>query len=99
MVAKMRNAGEACTAANRFYVEASVAQEFGRRLAARMSALVVGPGTQERTEVGPLVNQDAVSKVDELVRAALIEGAQALVGGHRPEGEGFYYEPTVLVNV
>lgn len=99
MVAKMRNAGEACTAANRFYVEASVAQEFGRRLAVRMSALVVGPGTQEGTEVGPLVNQDAVSKVDELVRAALIEGAQALVGGHRPEREGFYYEPTVLVNV
>jgi succinate-semialdehyde dehydrogenase/glutarate-semialdehyde dehydrogenase len=99
MVAKMRNAGEACTAANRFYVEASVADEFSRRLSSRMSALVVGPGTQESTDVGPLVNEDAVSKVDGLVRAAVIEGAEALVGGQRPDGEGFYYEPTVLVNV
>jgi succinate-semialdehyde dehydrogenase/glutarate-semialdehyde dehydrogenase len=99
MVAKMRNAGEACTAANRFYVEASVADEFSRRLAERMSALVVGPGSQESTDVGPLVNQDAVSKVDGLVRTAVIDGARALVGGQRPDGKGFYYEPTVLVNV
>jgi succinate-semialdehyde dehydrogenase/glutarate-semialdehyde dehydrogenase len=99
MVAKMRNAGEACTAANRFYVEASVADEFSRRLARRMSALVVGPGLLESTDVGPLVNQDAVSKVDGLVRAALREGAKALVGGQRLGGEGYYYEPTVLVNV
>ena len=99
MVAKMRNAGEACTAANRFYVEASVADEFTRRLAGRMSALIVGPGTGETTEVGPLVNEDTVAKVDQLVRGALAEGAQAVVGGIRPAGEGFYYEPTVLVNV
>jgi len=99
MVAKMRNAGEACTAANRFYVEASVADEFSRLLADRMSALVVGPGIQEGTEVGPLVNKDAVSKVDQLVRGALAQGAKAIAGGRRPEGEGFYYEPTVLVNV
>jgi succinate-semialdehyde dehydrogenase/glutarate-semialdehyde dehydrogenase len=105
MVAKMRNAGEACTAANRFYVEASVAAEFSRRLAERMSALVLGPGTEEGTDVGPLVNQDTVSKVDRLVRAAVIEGAHTLVGGQRPgrpdgpDTEGFYYEPTVLVNV
>jgi succinate-semialdehyde dehydrogenase/glutarate-semialdehyde dehydrogenase len=99
MVAKMRNAGEACTAANRFYVEASVADEFSCRLAERMSGLVLGAGTQEGTDVGPLVNQDAVSKVDELVRAAVIDGARPLVGGQRPEREGFYYEPTVLVNV
>ena len=99
MVAKMRNAGEACTAANRFYVEAPVADEFSRRLADRMSALVLGPGIAEGTDVGPLVNQDAISKVDGLVRAAVIDGAQALVGGRRTGGEGFYYEPTVLVNV
>ena len=99
MVAKMRNAGEACTAANRFYVEASVTDEFSRRLAQRMSALVLGPGGHEGTDVGPLVNPDAVSKVDELVRAAVTGGAQALVGGQRPDREGFYYEPTVLVNV
>jgi hypothetical protein len=99
MVAKMRNAGEACTAANRFYVQASVADDFSRRLADRMSALNLGPGTGETTEVGPLVNEDIVFKVDRLVRAALAEGAQAIVGGSRPEREGFYFEPTVLVNV
>jgi succinate-semialdehyde dehydrogenase/glutarate-semialdehyde dehydrogenase len=99
MVAKMRNAGEACTAANRFYVEAPVADEFTHKLADRMSAMSVGPGTDESTEVGPLVNEDIVSKVDQLVRGALIQGAKAVVGGIRPEGEGFYYPPTVLVNV
>jgi succinate-semialdehyde dehydrogenase / glutarate-semialdehyde dehydrogenase len=99
MVAKMRNAGEACTAANRFYVESSIAGEFGRRLAERMSALTVGPGTEEDTQVGPLVNQDAVDKVDELVRGAVDGGAEAVAGGTRPDRPGFYYDPTVLVNV
>ena len=99
MVAKMRNAGEACTAANRFYVEASVADEFSHRLADRMSAMSVGPGIDESTEVGPLVNEDILSKVDLLVRGALAQGAKTIAGGSRPEGEGFYYEPTVLVNV
>ena len=99
MVAKMRNAGQACTAANRFYVQASVAGEFSRRLARRMSGLVLGPGSQESTDVGPLVNQDAVAKVDALVRAAVLDGAKALVGGQRPARNGFFYEPTVLVNV
>jgi succinate-semialdehyde dehydrogenase/glutarate-semialdehyde dehydrogenase len=99
MVAKMRNGGEACTAANRFYVEASVAGEFGRRLAARMSALVVGPGLDESNQVGPLVNDDAVAKVDELVRAAVSVGARTVTGGRRPDRPGCYYEPTVLVDV
>ncbi|MDX6298983.1 MAG: succinate-semialdehyde dehydrogenase / glutarate-semialdehyde dehydrogenase [Nocardioidaceae bacterium] len=99
MVAKMRNAGEACTAANRFYVESSVAEEFSRRLAGRMAALRVGPGSEEDTEVGPLVNEDSAAKVDELVRGAVHEGATAVVGGRRPDREGFYYEPTVLVGV
>ena len=76
-----------------------MAGEFSRRLAGRMSALVLGPGTKEGTEVGPLVNQDAVTKVVELVRAAVADGAQPLVEGQRPDREGFYYEPTVLVNV
>src|SRR5919107_4324079 len=75
MVAKMRNGGEACTAANRFYVEAGVAEEFSRRLAERMAGLVVGPGTDEKTQVGPLVNEDTVAKVDELVTAAVAAGA------------------------
>jgi len=95
----MRNAGEACTAANRFYCEAPVAEEFGRRLAERMSALVVGPGTAEGTQVGPLVNEDTVAKVDELVRGALDDGATAIAGGRRPDGDGYYYPPTVLTDV
>jgi succinate-semialdehyde dehydrogenase/glutarate-semialdehyde dehydrogenase len=99
MVAKMRNAGEACTAANRFYVEAPVVEEFSRRLAERMSALQVGPGHEESTEVGPLVNEDTVSKVDHLVQGAVAEGAEVVAGGNRRGGEGFYFEPTVLVNV
>ena len=99
MVAKMRNGGEACTAANRFYVEASIADEFSRRLAGRMSALTVGPGLEDGTQVGPLVNEDTASKVDELVRAAIESGASAIIGGKRPDREGFYYEPTVLLEV
>jgi succinate-semialdehyde dehydrogenase / glutarate-semialdehyde dehydrogenase len=99
MIAKMRNAGEACTAANRFYVEESVAPEFSRRLAERMAALRVGPGTDEQTEVGPLVNEDSVSKVDELVTAAVSGGAAAVTGGTRPSGAGWYYPPTVLTEV
>jgi succinate-semialdehyde dehydrogenase/glutarate-semialdehyde dehydrogenase len=99
MIAKMRNAGEACTAANRFYVESAVADEFSRRLAERMAALTVGPGTEEATQVGPLVNEDAVDKVASLVRGAVEEGAKAVIGGTRPDRPGFYYDPTVLVNV
>jgi succinate-semialdehyde dehydrogenase/glutarate-semialdehyde dehydrogenase len=99
MVAKMRNGGEACTAANRFYVEAPVADEFARQLAARMSALTVGPGLDERNQVGPLVNDAAVAKVDDLVRAAVTAGARALVGGGRPDRAGCYYQPTVLAAV
>ncbi|GAA2700294.1 NAD-dependent succinate-semialdehyde dehydrogenase [Actinoplanes palleronii] len=99
MIAKMRNGGEACTAANRFFVEAGVADEFSRRLAQRMSALVVGPGTDEKTQVGPLVNEDTVAKVDSLVQGALAAGASAVTGGTRPDGPGFYYPPTVLTGV
>ena len=99
MVAKMRNAGEACTAANRFYVEESVAEEFGRRLAERMAALLVGPGTADDTQVGPLVNEDAAAKVHELVSGAVDAGGRIVVGGSRPDRSGYYYEPTVLVEV
>jgi succinate-semialdehyde dehydrogenase / glutarate-semialdehyde dehydrogenase len=99
MVAKMRNGGEACTAANRFYVERAVLEEFSRRLAERMSALRLGPGVEDGTQVGPLVNDDTAGKVDELVRGAVEGGARAVVGGRRPARPGFYYEPTVLVDV
>jgi succinate-semialdehyde dehydrogenase/glutarate-semialdehyde dehydrogenase len=99
MIAKMRNGGEACTAANRFYVEESIAEEFSRRLAEKMGALKVGPGTEEGTQVGPLVNDAAVQKCDELVRGALDGGARTLIGGAVPERPGCYYDPTVLVDV
>jgi succinate-semialdehyde dehydrogenase / glutarate-semialdehyde dehydrogenase len=99
MIAKMRNGGEACTAANRFYVEESVAADFSTKLAERMGALKVGPGTEAGTQVGPLVNDAAVQKCDELVRGALDRGARALIGGVVPERTGCYYDPTVLVDV
>ncbi len=99
MIAKMRNGGEACTAANRFYVEAPVAAEFSRRLAERMAGLRVGPGVQESTQVGPLVNDEAVEKVDSLVSDAVSAGATVLTGGGRPRQDGCYYEPTVLTGV
>ena len=99
MIAKMRNAGEACTAANRFYVHADVAEDFSRRLAERMKALTVGPGTHDDTQVGPLVNEESAAKVDELVRGAVSAGARVVLGGDRPDREGFYYSPTVLLDV
>jgi succinate-semialdehyde dehydrogenase/glutarate-semialdehyde dehydrogenase len=99
MIAKMRNGGEACTAANRFYVEEPVAEEFARKLADKMGAMKVGPGTADGTQVGPLVNEAAVQKCDELVTGALAAGARALIGGTVPERTGWYYDPTVLVDV
>jgi succinate-semialdehyde dehydrogenase/glutarate-semialdehyde dehydrogenase len=99
MIAKMRNGGEACTAANRFYVEASVAESFAAKLAEKMGAMKVGPGTDPETQVGPLVNDAAVQKVDELVSGALSGGARALIGGAVPDRPGCYYDPTVLVDV
>lgn len=99
MIAKMRNAGEACTAANRLYVQAPIAEEFARRLTQRMATLVVGPGTDESTDIGPLVNAEAVDKVAELVDDAVSRGARALTGGTRTRNEGCYFAPTVLVDV
>jgi succinate-semialdehyde dehydrogenase / glutarate-semialdehyde dehydrogenase len=99
MVAKMRNGGQACTAANRIYVERGLHEEFARRLAERMGALTVGPGTEETTEVGPLVDAASVQKVDELVRDAVAQGAELLLGGAAPARDGHYYQPTVLGNV
>ncbi|MDH3470015.1 MAG: NAD-dependent succinate-semialdehyde dehydrogenase [Acidimicrobiia bacterium] len=99
MVAKMRNAGESCIAANRFYVEASVADEFGARLATAMAALRVGPGLERESDVGPLINARARDEVASLVAASVASGANVLTGGRAPEGVGSYYEPTVLTNV
>ncbi|MFT3873582.1 MAG: NAD-dependent succinate-semialdehyde dehydrogenase [Nocardioides sp.] len=99
MIAKMRNGGEACTAANRFFVEDSVAEEFGRLLVERMAALRVGPGIDQATQVGPMVNLDAVEKIHDLVTGAVKAGARLALGGNRPDRPGFFYEPTVLVDV
>jgi len=99
MVAKMRNGGQACTAANRFFVHSSVHDEFVEGLIARMSAIRVGPGPDEATQCGPLINDHAVRKVDLLVRDAVYRGARAMIGGRPTGGPGSFYPPTVLVDV
>ena len=99
MIAKMRNIGEACTAANRFHVAAPVADDFASKLAQRMGSLKVGRGTDEDVQVGPLIDEDQRSKVAELVDDAVSRGAKAVVGGRRLDGAGYFYEPTVLADV
>ncbi|MFC7596919.1 NAD-dependent succinate-semialdehyde dehydrogenase [Terrabacter sp. GCM10028922] len=99
MLAKMRNMGEACTAANRFYVHESLADEFSAELARRMGALTLGKGTKEGVDVGPLVDEKARDKVSALVEDAVSKGAKVLVGGAAPDGDGWFYEPTVLADV
>jgi succinate-semialdehyde dehydrogenase/glutarate-semialdehyde dehydrogenase len=97
--AKMRNMGEACTAANRFLVHASVADEFAERLAQRMATLSVGDGTRTGIDVGPLIDEDGRSKVLDLISDAVSRGATVLTGGRRVAGPGYFVEPTVLVNI
>ena len=99
MIAKMRNIGEACTAANRFYVHASVHDSFAKKLVRRMSALRIGNGLEEGVEVGALVNAETRDKVAHFVEDAVAKGARVLTGGRRPQGRGFFYPPTVLVDV
>src|SRR6476469_413507 len=96
MIAKMRNMGEACTSANRFYVHEKVHDEFAKKLAAKMAALKVGNGLDDGVTVGPLVNADAKKKVIELVEDAVGKGAKVLTGGKSPDGPGHFYPPTVL---
>jgi succinate-semialdehyde dehydrogenase/glutarate-semialdehyde dehydrogenase len=98
LLAKMRNGGEACTAANRLLVHESLARPFAERLAARMAALVVGRGTQPGVEVGPLIDEGQRAKVAELVAEATAGGAKALCGGQPVDGPGYFYRPTVLVD-
>ncbi len=99
MAAKMRNMGEACTAANRIHVDNSVRAEFTEKLTARMAALTVGAGDQAGTQVGPLITAKQRASVDELVRDALDKGASANTGGMPIAGDGFFYQPTVLSGV
>src|SRR3954469_16257289 len=99
LLAKMRNIGEACTAANRFHVAEPVREEFSRRLAERMGGLKVGRGTDPDVKVGPLIDEPSREKVAELVQDALDKGATRVVGGEILDGRGYFYSPTVLDEV
>jgi succinate-semialdehyde dehydrogenase/glutarate-semialdehyde dehydrogenase len=99
MLAKMRNGGQACTAANRFLVQSSVAADFATKLAEKMGALVMGPGTAEDTQLGPMVNARAVDGIADKVDRTVAAGAQVMLGGSRPSGAGFFYPATVLADV
>lgn len=99
MLAKMRNLGEACTAANRIYVHESIADEFTQRLTAAMSSLKVGDGIDPSVDVGPLVNQKTLDKVQHFVDDAIAKGAKLECGGKAIEGTGYFFPPTVISNV
>jgi succinate-semialdehyde dehydrogenase/glutarate-semialdehyde dehydrogenase len=99
MVAKMRNVGEACTSANRFYVANSLAAGFAERLAERMSSLKIGNGLEEDVKVGPLINEAGRSKVSGLVEDMVKQGSRVITGGERVAGQGYFYEPTVVLDV
>lgn len=99
MIAKMRNNGQACTAANRFYLQRGIAADFTARLMDKMRAVVMGPGSDAKTTLGPLINEKAVAKVTRLVEDAVAEGAKTLLGGKAAGGKGFFYPPTVLADV
>ncbi len=99
ILAKFRNIGQACTAANRFIVHRSVATAFAERVAERVEAMNVGRGTEDGVDIGPLINTEAVDKVDALVRDAVDKGANLLTGGYRIDGPGTFYQPTVVTGV
>jgi succinate-semialdehyde dehydrogenase / glutarate-semialdehyde dehydrogenase len=99
VIAKMRNIGEACTAANRFHVADRVADEFTEKLAAKLGAMKIGRGTEDDVKVGPLIDGTQRDKVAELVEDATGKGAQVVVGGTARDGAGYFYEPTVLGGV
>ncbi|WP_344445218.1 aldehyde dehydrogenase family protein, partial [Herbiconiux moechotypicola] len=99
MAAKFRNIGQACTAANRFIVHSAVATEFATLLADKVRALTIGRGTEPGVGIGPLINDKAVQKADELVHDAITKGATLVTGGHRIPSPGSFYEPTVVTGV
>lgn len=99
MLAKLRNMGEACTAANRFIVHESIAPDFARMLAARMAGLATGRGTEPDVKIGPLIDARSRAKVHELVSDAVASGATAILGGGPVEGAGYFYQPTILTGV
>jgi succinate-semialdehyde dehydrogenase/glutarate-semialdehyde dehydrogenase len=99
MIAKMRNMGEACTAANRFYVQETIHDEFARKLTEKMAGLKMGNGLADGIALGPLVNAEGRDKVKELVEDAVQKGAKVLTGGEAPDGKGYFYPATVLTHV
>ena len=99
MLAKLRNIGQACTAANRFIIHESVADEFAARMAERMSAMQLGRGVDPNTKIGPVINQKARANMQRLVDASIAEGASLVTGGESGEGEGYFFKPTVLLDV
>jgi succinate-semialdehyde dehydrogenase/glutarate-semialdehyde dehydrogenase len=99
MLAKLRNMGEACTAANRVLVHESIAEEFSTKLAAKMAALKVARGTEDGANIGPMVDEKSRVSIHELVQDAVDKGATALIGGSIPSGEGYFYPPTVLTSI
>ena len=99
MVAKMRHSAETCTAANRFFIEAPILDEFTARLAERMEACTIGNGLEADVECGPMISAEAVASLTRLVQGAIIEGAKAVVGGRAGDGPGYFFEPTVLAGV
>ena len=99
MLAKMRNIGEACTAANRFFVHESVAAEFSKKFAEKMAEMTVGNGMDDGVTVGPLITAKAVAGVQELLDDATSRGAKVVTGGTPVEGKGFFFTPTVLTDV
>ena len=99
IAAKFRNIGQACTAANRFIVHESIADEFARRVTERVNAFAIGRGTEDGVVIGPLINEKAVAKADELVQDALGRGATLLTGGSAITGPGTFYQPTVISGV
>ncbi|MGM7774691.1 NAD-dependent succinate-semialdehyde dehydrogenase [Arthrobacter sp. KNU-44] len=99
MLAKLRNMGEACTAANRFIVHEAIAEEFARKFAEKMSAMTTARGTEPESKIGPLIDAESRDKVHELVSDAVSNGALALLGGAPADGPGYFYQPTILTGV
>ncbi|ROQ30304.1 succinate-semialdehyde dehydrogenase/glutarate-semialdehyde dehydrogenase [Frondihabitans sp. PhB188] len=99
MIAKMRNGGEACTAANRFYVQSGIAERFSERLTEEMGKLTIGSGHDSSVQLGPMVNAKARDDIAGLVDGATAQGARVLTGGTAPDGDGYFYPATVLVDV
>ena len=99
MLAKMRNGGQACTAANRFLVAESVAEDFAKKLADKMGALTVGAGTDESTQLGPMINAKQRDGIADKVDRTVAAGARAVIGGTAPSGPGFFYPATVLTGI